>query len=310
MTQPFISEKNYAQAGDLAQLVSPSNKIYLVNLNPGGELQTHRGVVRFDDLIGQAWGREVLSHSGSPFFLLRPSLADLIRETRRNTQIMYPKEIGYILVKMGIGPGSRVLEAGTGSGAFTTALAFMVGSTGQVISYEVRPEMQNLARKNLTRLGLLERVKLKIRDAAQGFDEGATEPPVDALFLDLPNPENYVEQARAALVSGGQFGSLIPTTNQVSRLLTALRRNHYGFVDISEILIRHYKAVPERLRPTDRMVAHTGYLVFARPMVPTDRQDPADDRLDKEINEENASNPPEDQPEWNFDLENDEEDLD
>jgi len=260
----MTSSSDNTQEGDLAQLVSPSNKVYTVRLTPGGELQTHRGIVRFDDLIGIRWGSQVFSHKGSSFFLLQPSLSDLLRDLRRNTQILYPKDIGFILVTMGIGPGKHVLEAGTGSGSLTAALAWAVGPQGSVTSYEVRPEMQNLARKNLQRLGLADRVNFKLRDIAEGFDERS----VDALFLDVQNAFDYIPQARAALKPGGFFGSLMPTFNQVERLLVALFRQDFAFTDVCEIILRYYKPVPERLRPTDRMVAHTGFLVFSRPMLP------------------------------------------
>ncbi len=252
-----------AQEGDLAQLVSPSNKIYFVRLEPGGELQTHRGVVRFDDLIGRSWGSQVSSHQGSIFWLLQPGLGDLLMETKRNTQIMYPKDIGYVLIMMGIGPGQQVIEAGTGSGALTIALAWNVGPAGHVISYEIREEMQKLARKNLQRLDLSERVTLKLQDIRDGFDETNA----DAVFLDLPNPHGYIAQVRAALKPGGFFGCILPTTNQVERLLPVLHNNNFAFTEVCEILLRHYKPNYDRLRPTDRMIAHTGYLIFARPMV-------------------------------------------
>ncbi|MGE5123524.1 MAG: tRNA (adenine-N1)-methyltransferase, partial [Acidobacteriaceae bacterium] len=200
-------------------------------------------------------------------------------ETRRNTQIMYPKDIGFILLNMDIGPGRCVVEAGTGSGSFTTALAFIVGPQGRVISYESRPEFQHLAHKNLDRLGLAEQVDFKLRDIMAGFDERN----VDAVFLDLPNPQDYVVQARQALKPGGYLGSILPTTNQVSLFLAALRRENFAFIEVCEILLRYYKAVADRLRPTDRMVAHTGYLIFSRSVVADvtnlDTPDPGQDNL-------------------------------
>jgi tRNA (adenine57-N1/adenine58-N1)-methyltransferase catalytic subunit len=252
-----------AQAGDLTQLVSPTNKIFIVSLTPGGELHTHRGILRFDDLIGKPWGTEVFTHMGSSYYMLQPSLSDLREEIRRNTQILYPKDIGFILVTMGIGPGKQVIEAGTGSGALTTALAWAVGKQGQIISYETRPEMQNLARKNLERVGLMEQVTFKLRDIAEGFDERN----VDALFLDVPNPYDYLQQVRQALKAGGFFGTILPTTNQVTRMLDALYWNEFAFIDVCEVLLRYYKPVADRFRPADRMVAHTGFLIFARPML-------------------------------------------
>jgi len=252
-----------AQPGDLVQLVGLRHKHFLITLNVGGVLQTHRGVLKHDDLIGKPWGSEVFSHMGSPFYLLQPGLADLLRNTPRATQILYPKDIGYILLSLGIGTGSKVVEAGTGSGSLTSAIANAVGDTGKVYSYEIRDETQRVAEKNLVRLGLINRVELKIRDISEGFDETDA----DALFLDVQNPYDYIRQARAALKTGGFFGSLLPTYNQVTSLILALRQNDFAFIDVCEILLRFYKPEPSRLRPTDRMVAHTGFLIFARPVI-------------------------------------------
>mgnify|MGYP001765383727 CR=1 FL=1 len=261
MTAEF---QTHAQKGDLAQLVSAQNKRFTIKLVSDGQLQTHRGILYHNDLIGLPWGSQIKSHLGSPFILIQPTLSDILLDIKRNTQIMYPKEIGFILVTMGIGPGKHVLEAGTGSGSFTTALAYMVGSTGRVTSYDSRPEMQHLAIKNLQRIGLADRVDFKLGDIKDGFEEHD----VDALFLDVPNPHDYLSQVREALKPGGPFGTILPTTNQVSTLLIALKRENFAFIEVCEIFLRFYKAVPERLRPTDRMVAHTGYLVFARPIIP------------------------------------------
>ena len=275
-----------ARDGDLAQLVGLRHKHFILTLQAGAKLETHRGILQHDDLIGKPWGTQVFSHIGAPFFLLQPSLADLITELPRTTQILYPKDIGYILVTMGIGPGQTVMEAGTGSGSMTTALAYAVGPTGRVISYEIKPDVQNLARKNLTRFGLDSRVDFKLRDIAQGFDE--TE--ADSFFLDVPNPYDYMGQVRAALKPGGYLCCLIPTFNQVEKTLQALRQTRFAFVEVCELLLRFYKPEPTRLRPTDRMVAHTGFLVFARRIERS--EDPRGRELSEEVGtdhvEENA----------------------
>jgi tRNA (adenine57-N1/adenine58-N1)-methyltransferase len=252
-----------AQIGDIAQLISAQNKRFIFRLTRDGRFETHRGFLSHNDLIGKPWGSRVFTHMGSPFVLLQPSLADLLIETRRNTQIMYPKDIGFILISLDIGPGKHIIEAGTGSGAFTTALAYMVGPSGFISSYEARSEFQYLAHKNLDRLGLADRVDFKLRDIAEGFDEKN----VDAVFLDLPNPQDYIRQAKEALKPGGYLGSILPTTNQVSLLLIELYRANFAFIEVCEIILRYYKTYADRLRPTDRMVAHTGYLIFARSVV-------------------------------------------
>ncbi len=270
---PWNLSSTHAQPGDLALLVGLRHKYYIFPLIPGGVMHTHRGMLNHDDLIGLPWGSQVFSHQGSPFFLLQPSLADILNDLKRSTQIMYPKDIGYILTRLSVGPGQTVLEAGTGSGSMTVALAFAVGPQGRVITYEKREEFQNLARKNLERLGLAERVTFKLRDIATGFDETDA----DAFFLDVPNPWDYVSQVRAALKPGGFFCNLVPTFNQVETLLHALRREGFAFIEVCEILLRYYKPEPTRLRPTDRMVAHTGFLTFAR------RIEPAEDARVQEL---------------------------
>jgi tRNA (adenine57-N1/adenine58-N1)-methyltransferase len=253
-----------AQPDDLALLVSRDRKSFIVRLGAGSRLSTHRGMVAHDDLIGAPWGAQVSSHLGYPFLLLRPSTDDLLRHLERTTQIVYPKDAGYVVMKMRIVPGSRVVEAGTGSGGLTLLLAQAVSPTGRVYSYELRADVQRLACKNLERLGLTEFVELKLRDIAEGFDERDA----DALFLDLPNPWDYLAQVHAALAGGGFFGAILPTTNQVSRLIDALEKAGFGLIEVEELLLRQYKAVSARLRPMDRMVAHTGYLVFARAIMP------------------------------------------
>jgi tRNA (adenine57-N1/adenine58-N1)-methyltransferase catalytic subunit len=273
---PWNLHSSHASAGDLALLVGLRHKHFIFPLLPGGLFHTHRGILNHDELIGKPWGSQVFSHMGSPFFMLQPSLADLLKDLKRSTQIMYPKDIGFILTSMSVGPGQTVMEAGTGSGSMTVALAFAVGPEGHVITYERREEFQNLARKNLARLGLEERVEFKLGDIADGI----TETNVDAFFLDLPNPWDYMAQVRQALKPGGFFCNLVPTFNQVEKLLHALHREHFAFVEVCELLMRYYKPEPSKLRPTDRMVAHTGFLIFAR------RIEPALDERVRELLEE------------------------
>lgn len=273
---PWNPSSTRATAGDVVQLVGLRHKHFIFTLVQDGELQTHRGVLKHNDLIGLSYGTQVFSHIGAPFFLLQPSLADLLNELPRNTQILYPKDIGFILVTMSIGPGQRVIEAGTGSGSMTIALAHSIGTDGKVISYEHRQDFQNLARKNLARVGLESRVDFKLRDIAEGVDETDA----DAFFLDVPNPYDYIGQVRASLKPGGYFCTLIPTVNQVEKVLLALRAHRFAFIEVAEMLLRYYKPEPTRFRPTDRMVAHTGFLVFAR------RIEPSEDPRSRELLEE------------------------
>lgn len=255
------AELKQTKEGDFAMLVL-NHKQFLFKLKADKEFQTHEGFIRHDDLIGIPWGSIVSSHLGVSFMLLEPSLRDALLHIRRHSQIIYPKDIGYILLRLSIGPDKSVIEAGTGSGAFTTALAWAVGSEGNVISYDKRLDMQNLAKQNLEKLGLEDRVTFELRDIGDGFNHKN----VDSLFLDLPNPEDYLAQSREALSNGGNFGAIVPTMNQVTKLLYGLEKHGFGMINVCETLIRFYKTVPNRMRPLDRMVAHTGYLIFSRPI--------------------------------------------
>lgn len=267
MTAEFISE------GDLAEIVGRSHFHHIVKIEAGKEIQSHKGILKIDDLIGLPWGSTVKSHNGNTFFVLQPALNDMVKDIPRNTQILYPKDIGFVLMSLSIGPGKRVIEAGTGSGALTTAFANALGDEGRLYSYEARPEMQTVAVKNLTRVGLQDRVDFKLRNIEEGFDETN----VDALFLDVPNSYDYIPQVKKALKPGGFFGGILPTTNQVTKLLYALRTNGFAFTEVCEILIRYWRADSEKFRPADRMVAHTGFLIFSRSLAYNADQDLAAD---------------------------------
>ena len=251
---------NVARENERVLLISPDGKRYLIWLRPGNAFHTHKGIVSHDDLIGQPLGRHVRSHLDHPFVVLRPSLHDILMNLKRASQIIYPKEIGQILLKLDVGCGKRVIEAGTGSGALAIALAHGVHPDGMVYSYESRQDMIDVATRNLEVAGFRDCVKLIQRDISEGF----TEFDVDALFLDVREPWDYLPHVCASLADGGCFGVLVPTTNQVTALLAELERCPFTGVEVMEIMIRHYKPVPYRLRPQDVMVGHTGFLIFAR----------------------------------------------
>lgn len=254
-----------AQAGDVILLVNERDRKWFIRtLEPGRTLQTHRGVLAYDDLIGQPLGAKVRTHLGFTFYLFTPTTDELVRNVRRESQIVFPKDAGYIIMKLGIKPGSRVVEAGTGSGGLCLTLATMVGDEGHVFSYDVREKMQRIARGNVERAGLSDRVTFKHRDVAEGFDETD----VDAVFLDMLKPWGFLDQAYAALRGSGMLGCLVPTANQLVEMLEALGSHPgFGFVEAEELILRSYKTVPARVRPDERMVGHTGYLIFARAVV-------------------------------------------
>jgi len=253
-------------------LVILGRKRFLMRLQAGQLQHTHHGLIRHDEVIGQVPGKQLATHLGFPLVVLRPSLYDIIMSIERVSQIVYPKETGYILLKLSVGPGSRIIEAGTGSGALAVALAHTVRPDGRVYSYEQREDMLRVANRNLANSALADWVELKQRDIAEGFDERD----VDAVFLDVREPWMYLTQVWEALAEGGFFGAIVPTANQVSDLISGLEQGHFTDIEVCEILLRGYKPVPARLRPTDRMVGHTGYLIFARRLekpVPADAEE-------------------------------------
>lgn len=256
---PTYSEP-LAADGELVLLVAEDQKRTVIKLQHGQQWHTKRGFLLHDDLIGQPLGRMVMTRLGHAFLVLEPSTHDLIRYLKRTTQIIFPKDAAYIALRLNLFPGRRIIEAGTGSGGLTLALARSVMPSGRVYSYEERAAMSELAGKNLERVGLREHVDLKVRDVADGFDERY----VDAVFLDMREPWEHLAAAREALKGGGFFGSLLPTTNQVSDLLRGLQAHGFADLEVQELLVRNWKPIADRLRPSDRMIAHTGFLVFAR----------------------------------------------
>jgi tRNA (adenine57-N1/adenine58-N1)-methyltransferase len=245
------------EPGQLILLISHKGKRYLRKLEAGGEVHTHDGKLLMDDIAEAGFGQYVQTHLGKAYLVLKPTLHDLIKGVKRQTQIMYPKEIGYLMMKLGIGPG-------TGSGGLTTALAWFVGDTGKVITYERRADFFKLAGKNLERVGLSHRVE----QVNQNIEDGFLHSGADALFLDVRTPWEYLHSIPSAVIPGAMCGFLLPTVNQVSDLLRGLEDGPFADLEVLEILVRRWKPVADRLRPDDRMVAHTGFLVFARYMEP------------------------------------------
>ena len=271
------------QPNETVLLISEDGKKSYTRLTPGRRQHTHQGIIDHDALIGQPLGRKLISSTGHQFAVVEPSLAELMKEVKRKSQIIYPKEAGRIIFKLSIYPGRRVIEAGSGSGALTLALARFVAPTGRVYSYELRPDMLVNARTNVDKAGLLEYVDFKQRDISDGFDETG----VDALFLDVREPWAYLPQVRAALKNSGFFGAIVPITNQVSQLLQALKAHDFGGLEVEENFLRTYKPIPNRLRPDDIMVGHTGFLIFARDIEPGVWPEPRPRRRVKYEDEEN-----------------------
>lgn len=249
-----------AQEGDVILLVSPDRRHYLLRLKPGDHWSSHLGNIPHDDIIGRPLGRTVRTQHGSAYLALEPSTHDLIHQMPRSSQIIYSKDAAQIALRLSLYPGRTIVEAGTGSAGLTLVLARSVMPTGRVYSYETRQDSFEMARDNLDQLGLLPYVTLYNEDITPGFHERD----VDAVFLDLREPWLFLKNAWEALKGSGFLGVLVPTVNQVVDLLAALKGMPFGDIEVEEILIRPWKTVAERLRPDDRMIAHSAFLIFAR----------------------------------------------
>lgn len=253
------------KAGDLVQIWHPKKgDSFLVKIQPGQSQGTHFGQIKHSELMEHDFGDGIYTPKGEVFYLLRPTLGEYTRRLKRQTQIVFPKEAGFIIEHLNIFPGCTVVECGTGSGSLCCTFAHFVGDTGKVCTYDRREEFSALAKKNAEKWGVAHRIEFNVRSLDDGFKERNA----DAVFLDVPSPWDYIDKAYEALAPGNRLGILVPTTNQVSDTLRALQE--YGFADVQvcELLLRYYKTEPNRVRPQDTMVGHTGFLMFAVKTLP------------------------------------------
>ena len=254
------SLNNLVIRGDYVILYLDSRRKWLVKVEENKAFHTHKGAIDLGSLIGMEYGSEVKTSSGEKLLITKPSLIDHIYKIVRRTQIIYPKDMALMLMLGNVGPGCRVVEAGTGSGALTSFLAFHVRPSGKVYSYEIREEFLKLASKNIRKLGLSEYVELKLKDITEGIDESD----VDCVMLDMATPWLVTKHAYRALKHGGFMVCFNPTINQVEKLADSMKE--VGFVDIEaiEAIVRGYKVKSGETRPQTLMIGHTGYVVSAR----------------------------------------------
>ncbi len=244
--------------GERVLLIDAKQRRYLLTLVPGSTFHTHAGIVAHDDMIGRPEGATVCGSTGRSFLLLRPTLADVVLKMPRGAQVIYPKDLGAILMAADIGPGQRVLEAGVGSGALSMAV---LRAGASVVGYEIREDFANRARSNVAGLlGPDADYRVELRDVTEGIDERA----VDRVLLDLPEPWRVLGPAEGALRPGGILLSYLPTINQTAQLRAALAEGPWGLADTVEILRRSWHIEARSVRPDHRMVGHTGFLTTAR----------------------------------------------
>lgn len=257
MSRPFT-------AGERILLFDSKGRRYLVSLAEGGEFHTHSGPVAHAELIGAEEGVTVRSSRGARYVAVRPTLAEVVLKMPRGAQVIYPKDLGPILILADVFPGARVFESGLGSGALSMAL---LRAGAEITGYELREDFATRARANVAGfLGpeALERYHVSVRDAYEGIDGSG----FDRMVLDLPEPWRVVKAAEQALRPGGILVSYLPTIGQVSTLRDALDRSGFGMAETLEVLQRTWHVEGQSVRPDHRMVAHTGFLTAARLLVP------------------------------------------
>jgi tRNA (adenine57-N1/adenine58-N1)-methyltransferase len=254
--------------GDRVQLTDAKGRHYTMLLSPGGEFHTHRGAIAHDTVIGLPEGSVVKSANGDPFLVLRPLLVDYVMSMPRGAQLIYPKDAAQIVHEGDIFPGARVLEAGAGSGALTCSLLRAVGPHGRVLSYEVRADHAEHARRNVeTFYGCgPDNWQLILSDVA---DADLADGAVDRVVLDMLAPWEVLDTVARVLVAGGVLIVYLATVTQLSKTVEALRDQQCWTEPRSwETLQRGWNVVGLAVRPQHNMRGHTGFLVSARRLAP------------------------------------------
>jgi tRNA (adenine57-N1/adenine58-N1)-methyltransferase len=253
------------EAGERVLLTDNRDRRYLIVLATGKQFHSHLGAIEHDDLIGAPEGSFVKTTSGATLTAFRPTLSDFVLKMKRGAQVVYPKDIGLILVYADVFPGATVVEAGTGSGSLTLALSRAVGSEGRVISYELRQDHHDQAVENINAWyegsGVKpENLELRVGDVFEGIPESG----VDRMILDVPEPWHAIGPTTESLAPGGVFCSYLPTIPQVSQTVEAMRRARFSFLTTLEGLVRTWNVEGQSVRPDHRMVAHTGFIITGR----------------------------------------------
>lgn len=253
-------------AGDPCMLYDSKGRQYLIELKPGTDFHYHRGVLAHDAIIGSEDGAALESSLGARLVALRPRLADYVLKMSRGAAVVYPKDAGAIVVWADIAPGMTVLEAGTGSGALTMVLARAVGPSGRIVSIERREDHARKARKLIT--GFLGEIPAQI-ELGEGEVEDAIEAVrPDRIVLDVPEPWHSVPAAAEHLAPGAIFCCYLPTVPQVQTVRDAIKGEAAFFEAATfEVLHREWAVEGRSVRPSHRMIGHTGFITTARKIV-------------------------------------------
>ena len=262
-----MSEHGFFKAGDRIQLTDPKGKLYSFTITPGKEWHTHKGWITHDDLIGLPEGSVVSTTAGLKFTAFIPLLADYVLSMPRGATIVYPKDAAMIVGVADIYPGARVLEAGVGSGALTLSLLRAVGETGLVHSVERRQDFADNAKANIENYFGAPPKNWKL-DIGSVQEQSFTDK-YDRVILDMLAPWECVSMAAEVLRPGGVFLAYVATTTQLSATAEALKADgHFTEPESSETIVRGWHHEGLAVRPQQRMIGHTGFLIHSRRMAP------------------------------------------
>jgi len=233
---------------------------WLVRPRDTPKLHTHLGILDIESLVGREYGILVQTTLGDTLVVLEPTIEDLIMKFTRKTQVVYPKDLGLIMLKLGIHSGQQIIETGTGTGATTALLAYLVQPAGMVFTYDIRPDFQEIAKKNIEKLGLSNFVTFHEGDSRLGFKERE----MDAGVLDVGDPWNVIRGMQESLRPAAPIAVITPTTNQAERIVAKMTEEGFVAIETFEVLTRYLEARIGMTRPSSVMVGHTAYLTFGR----------------------------------------------
>lgn len=259
------------RVGDRVQLTGPKGRLHTITLRQDGELHTHHGVLRHTSLIGQPDGSVVTGSGGHEYLALRPLLRDFVMSMPRGAAIVYPKDAAQILAEADVFPGARVVEAGVGSGALSLWLLRAIGETGSLVSFERREEFADVARANVeTFLGEVPATwRIELGDLAEALPAVVEPGTIDRVVLDMLAPWECLDAVADALTPGGVVVCYVATATQLSRVAEFIRGTGlFTEPDANETMVRGWHVEGLAVRPDHRMVAHTGFLVWARRLAP------------------------------------------
>jgi tRNA (adenine57-N1/adenine58-N1)-methyltransferase catalytic subunit len=238
------------------------SKKWLMRVSKKQQFHTHVGVINHKDVVGKEYGSTIKTNKGKYIYLLEPTIHDYIMKSQRSTQIVYPKDLGYIAARTGLQSGQKVVEIGTGSGSLTTFLASIVNPRGHVYTFDVDPNFMEIARKNIEKAGVAKYVTMEKLDIKSVKKVPITD--VDIVVVDLGDPWTVVPQARKMLKGSGAFVAICPTMNQLEKLATALNENDFYDIECTEQIVRTIEAREGKTRHSFRSIGHTTYVAFAR----------------------------------------------